>query len=98
MSAPKREHLATLICKIIDELRVLAILASESFSQLEHGSVDGHCAVALEHRLNGRQSMLANRHVGGQIVLGALRKLGLAAGGVGLDDSPERALGNVTTT
>jgi len=59
---PESEKLATLILQIVDELAVLAILASQSLLELEDGRVNLASTVLKEHVLDIVESLFTNRH------------------------------------
>lgn len=71
------QQLATLVSQVVDKLRVLPVLAGQQLLQLEHGRVDLHTAVALEHAADCGERLFADAHLLGSEVARTLRNLGL---------------------
>jgi hypothetical protein len=65
-------ELAALVLEVVDELRVLAVLAAEDLLELKDGRVDGDAAVKLKDAGDGLEDLVAEEHLVRQVVLGAL--------------------------
>jgi hypothetical protein len=79
----------TLVCQVIDELAVLAVLSHERLAQLKDGRVDGDGAVPHEGTLDDGKRTPPDGHLRRQEVACALGDLGLAPRGVGLQQSAQ---------
>lgn len=71
----ERAQLAALVLEVVDELRVLAVLAREDLAQLEDGRVERRRAMALEDLRDGVEDAVAEKDVRAGPVLGPLRGL-----------------------
>jgi hypothetical protein len=84
--APQREQLAALVGEVVDELRVLAVLARQRLAELKDRRVDRDGAVAREDRLDALERDAPDCHLHGQEVARALRDLGQPAAGLRVED------------
>ena len=90
---PQRQRLPSLVRQVVDQLRVLAVLARERLPELEHGRVDRDRAVRLEDPLDQLQSLFPDPHLVWQEVACPFRDLGPAARGIGLCRGAEEGQG-----
>ena len=86
---PERQDLATLICKIIDELGVLTILPHQRLSQLKDRGVYANRPMALEHSRDLVEGNLPDSHLLWAEVSGPLGCFWLTIGLIRLYKGPK---------